>query len=289
MIDPFGREITHLRISVTHRCNLECPYCHKEGEAEKDMPGHDHEMSLEKIRDIVTCAAEIGITKVKVTGGEPLLRADICDIVAAIASTEGIEEVSLVTNGVLLREFAEPLKRAELKRINIGCDSISSNVVSKHAQNILPGLLAAKEAGLQPIKLNMVVLRGINHHEIDDMMGFAGEHDVILQLIELIPNGDGSYHRSHYFCLDELAEELEKKADRVETRKMQARKQYHLDRAVIEIVNPIHGSFCKNCNKLRVTSDGKIKPCLMRDDNLVEFKDRSSFVEAVKRRTVFNY
>ena len=289
MIDRYGREITDLRISVTQRCNLNCSYCHKEGEIDSK-----NEMSVGAIQELVTCASKLGIKNVKITGGEPLLRKDILEIIEKIKQIDGIKDVSLVTNGTLLEEFAESLKKAGLNRVNISCDSYSQNPVSfKYTKNILPGLLAAKMVGLYPIKLNMVILKDINHHEIDRMIEFAGEHDVILQLIELIPNGS-EYYENHYFSLDAIERELGKKAIRVETRKMQARKQYYLNSTgfceptVVEIVRPTHKLFCENCTKLRVTSDGKIKPCLMRDDNLVDFKDESSFIEAVNRKTVYN-
>ena len=134
----------------------------------------------------------------------------------------------------------------------------------------------------------MVVLKNINHHEIDRMIEFAGKYDVILQLIELLPPDNNSYYEDHSFNLEIIEKELKKKSQKVETRKMQARKQYYFDDTIIEIIRPTHKLFCGNCTKLRITSDGKIKPCLMRNDNLVDFKDKTSFIEAINRRSVYN-
>jgi cyclic pyranopterin phosphate synthase len=282
MIDKYGRKITNLRISVTQRCNLNCSYCHKEGES----AGSLSEISLKTIQKLVKCAGEMGVKSVKITGGEPLLRRDICEIIKSIAHIPGIEDVALTTNGILLQEYAYSLKRAGLNRVNIGCDSISSSIVAKRVENILPGLISAKKVGLEPIKINMVVLKDINHHKIKEMIKFVGKYKVILQLIELIPTRNW-YYQKHYFSLNTMEKELQKKAKKIEIREMQARKQYYLNNAIVEIVRPTHTLFCKYCTKIRVTSNGKIKPCLMRDDNLVEFKDKTSFIEALRRRSIF--
>ncbi|MBU4266354.1 MAG: GTP 3',8-cyclase MoaA [Candidatus Altiarchaeales archaeon] len=272
--------ITNLRVSVTQRCNLNCIYCHREGEN-----GSGREMNIGEIGRIVDCAAEIGIRGVKITGGEPLMREDIADLIECISNTDGIDEVSMTTNGTLLENLAKPLKHAGLDRVNIGCDSLS-RTLDKNRDNILPGLLAAKKAGLTPIKLNMVVLSGVNDHEIGDMIGFAREHRAILQLIELIPLNKPVYDR-YKFALEGIENELSKNAKGITTRKMQSRKQYILDDVVVEVVRPSR-EFCMNCNKIRLTSDGKLKPCLMRDDNLVDTNNGKSlntlFLEAINKK-----
>ena len=153
-----------LRISVTQKCNLKCPYCHNEGQLKSD-----NEMSLEKIKRIADAAKAAGIKKIKITGGEPLLRKDIVEIVKAF---KGFEDISMVTNGVYLDKYAFKLKKAGLHRINIGCDSLKN----KHLQNrknMIKGLNACKKAGFSNLKLNMVVLKGVNDSEIKDLIGFA--------------------------------------------------------------------------------------------------------------------
>ncbi|RLI93435.1 MAG: GTP 3',8-cyclase MoaA, partial [Candidatus Altiarchaeales archaeon] len=191
LIDPAGREIKNLRISVTQRCNLDCIYCHREGEK-----SHGNEMSIDRIINIVESAAELGINEIKITGGEPLMRDDIVDIVEGISSVDGIGEISMTTNGTLLKNLAKPLKDAGLNRVNIGCDSLHSNgIIEKNRDVILPGLISARNVGLTPIKINMVVLRGINDHEIWNMIEFAKKYKAVLQLIELIPLRRSIYNK----------------------------------------------------------------------------------------------
>ncbi|MFC2167814.1 GTP 3',8-cyclase MoaA [Acidobacteriota bacterium] len=279
MKDKFGRGIDHLRISVTQRCNLSCTYCHHEGEFN---PGP--ELSPIQIKESVKVFAELGIQKVKITGGEPLVRNDILEIVKNISSIEGIEEVSLTTNGLMLDDLASELKTAGLTRINIGCDSLTS-ILPKNIKKIRSGLTAVRSAGLEPVKINMVVLKGINEKEIESMIGFARDNHVILQLIELI-DVNNSYYQKHYFPLDGVELKLEKKAFQVQTRKMQARKQYFLDGVVVEVVRPNKEGFCLKCPKIRLTSDGKIKPCLLRQDNLTVFENKDSIIKAFGERCI---
>ena len=282
LVDNFGREITHLRISVTQRCNLNCFYCHGEGE---DNPGE--EMSLDQITEIVRCFVDFGVKKIKITGGEPLIRKDIVEIVKIIAQTPGIEDLSLATNGYRLVELSQPLKDAGLDRINIGCDSFTSTVSPKRMVDIENGLLAAKNAGFDPIKLNMVVLKNVNVDEIDAMIDFVRTHDLVLQLIELIPTGNRIFDR-FFYPLSEIERRIKEKSSEMKVRRLQGRRIYNLHDAKVEIVSPSHVDFCSNCGKMRVTSDGMIKPCLIRNDNVVEFTGCDSIVEAVKRRTLNN-
>ena len=274
--------MTHLRISVTQQCNLNCFYCHREGEKESGK-----EMSLEKIIEIAKAMSKIGIEYVKITGGEPLLRKDIVQIVYHLTSLETFKDISITTNGLLLRAFAEPLKKAGLTRVNIGCDSLSSSITKKNIMNVLPGIMAAKEAGLDPIKLNMVILKGINHHEVEEMIKLTGKHNLILQLIELIPNNNFDYEK-YYFPLKIIEQELKKKTDKIQVRELQGRKQYRISGGIVEIVSPSHKIFCETCSKIRVTSDGRIKPCFMREDNTVVFKNQKSIIEAIKNRGLYN-
>ncbi len=279
MKDKFGRAIDCLRISVTQRCNLNCTYCHHEGEFK---PGP--ELSPLEIKEIVEAFSEMGIRKVKITGGEPLVRTDILEIVKKISDISGIEEVSMTSNGLQLENMAADLKKAGLSRINIGCDSLTS-VLPKNIKKVKKGLAAVSDVGLDPVKINMVVLKGINEGDIKKMIDFAREHHVILQLIELI-NVNKSYYQKHYFPLDNVESELEKKAFQVRTRKMQTRKQYFLDGVVVEIVKPNKEGFCLKCPKIRLTSDGRIKPCLMRQDNLTVFENKDSIYKAFEERCI---
>ncbi len=264
--DRYGREIDILRISVTQACNLACPYCHREGE---DKPKDT--MSVDEIRKIASACAILGIKKVKITGGEPLARKDILEVIQSVSSVPGITEVSMTTNGTMLKGMSEKLKDAGLTRLNIGCDSLTSSVLEKTASNIKANILEAKKAGFSSVKLNMVVMKGLNHENIDDMITFSKECGATLQLIELVRTAhNSSFYSKYFFSLEDIEDNLKKIAESVETRPMHNRKKYHAGGAVIEIVRPHKNGFCENCRTLRVTSDGRIKPCLMRDDNLVD-------------------
>ncbi|MFH1916139.1 MAG: GTP 3',8-cyclase MoaA [Nanoarchaeota archaeon] len=244
-----------LRISLTSRCNFACDYCHEEGYSTQE------EMSIAEIQRIVSHYAASGISRVKLTGGEPMLRKDILDIIRVMKAVPGIREVSMVTNGYLLDELAMKLKEAGLDRVNIGCDSLLAT--DKNAAAAEQKILAAKKAGLIPIHLNMVVLKGINDHEISGMMAFAKKHDCILKLIELI-NVNNDYYQKHYFSLESLESELGRKAETVIARDQHNTKQYFVDGCVVEVVRPFSPGFCSNCTKIRVTADGKYMPCLVR-------------------------
>lgn len=266
--DRYGREIDTLRISVTQACNLACPYCHREGENRpKDM------MSVDEIRKIASACALLGIRRVKITGGEPLARDDILDVIRSVSSVPGISELSMTTNGTLLKGMSKELKDAGLTRLNIGCDSLSSSVLEKTANNIKvkDNIFSAKKAGFTSVKLNMVVMKGLNHENIDDMITFSKECGSTLQLIELVRTAhNSSFYSKHFFSLEDIEHNLKEIAESIETRPMHNRKKYHAGGAVIEIVRPHKNGFCENCRTLRLTSDGKMKPCLMRDDNLTD-------------------
>ncbi len=264
--DKFGREVDILRISVTQECNLNCIYCHREGENNSGKS-----MSPAEIEKIASACAKAGIKKVKITGGEPLVRKDICDIITKISHIPGIEDISMTTNGTMLKDTAQKLKKAGLKRVNIGCDSYTSSILEKTADKIKSGIIAAKDAGLETIKLNMVVLKNINSNDIQKMIEFSKKYGAILQLIELIETKDNKqFFHDYYYPLKDIEKELASKADTIETRSMHNRKKYHLNGAIVEIVRPTRHEFCANCRTLRITSDGKIKPCLMRNDNLLD-------------------
>ncbi len=286
--DPYNRPVTNLRVSLTPRCNLRCIYCHAEGEHKPDGL-----MTVDEIREILRVARGFGIRSVKFTGGEPTLRRDLTDIIASVP--EGIES-SLTTNGTLLADIAGDLKDAGLSRVNVSLDSLNrENYMKISGKDLLPkvleGIDAALDSGLTPIKLNMVVLEGINDYEIDDFLAFVrGKRDLVLQLIELMEFKGCSYHTD----LKNLETSLALRSKEIMTRRMHHRKKYCIDNAEVEVVRPLHNTeFCAFCNRLRVTSDGKLKPCLLRTDNHVDIRGKtgreleSLFREAVSRREPF--
>jgi len=286
--DSYDRPISNIRISLTPRCNLQCIYCHREGEVKPEA-----ELSLDEIREILRVSAKFGIRSVKFTGGEPLLRKDIVEIVQSVP--EGMES-SMTTNGILLAQYAKGLKAAGMKRVNVSIDSIVPETYKRitghdSLNKVLEGVHAALDAGLTPIKINMVVLKGINDHEIDDFLAYIrGNRDLILQLIELMDFNNCDHHSK----LNGLEDSLAARAKQIITRRMHHRKKYCLDGAEVEVVRPLHNSeFCKFCNRLRVTSDGKLKPCLLRADNHIDIRGKRGaeledlFVKAVAAREPF--
>ena len=280
LIDRFGRVIKHLRLSVTSRCNLNCIYCHKEGDSSKD------EMNVEEIEKICRAFYELGVRKIKITGGEPLIRDDIIEIIARMPP---FDDISLVTNGTLLAKRAQELKEAGLNRINISLDTLKEDkyklITGKRLlKRAIEGIYAAYDAGLKPIKLNMVILKGINDDEIDDLLNFASSFNndhinVILQVIEVVGLQDYRYE------LSKIEERYEKIAEKVIVRELHNRKQYIFKNKAIEFVRPFHKEFCMHCTRIRVTCDGKIKPCLMKNDNLINIRglNYDELKKAIKR------
>jgi GTP 3',8-cyclase len=276
LTDNCGRPLLNLRISITQRCNLQCSYCHREGEV-KRANVEAEKMTVHEIVRIAQTAVSLGIARIKLTGGEPLMREDICGIIKAIAALPGIRDISITTNGLRLPAMAKELYAAGLKRVNISLPSLNPETYSKltggKLEDALAGVQAAINAGFNPVKLNMVVLKGVNVADIPDMIDYAKENCVILQLIELDPiNVSRAYYKAHHRFLSEQEAILRDMAVSIETRRlMHNRLIYHLPEVTIEVVHPIENSdFCMHCTRMRVTSDGKLKPCLMRNDNLTD-------------------
>ena len=269
--DLFGRPVNSLRISLTQRCNFRCFFCHREGETNPNG-----EMTAEEVEAIVSVASDLGIRKVKLTGGEPLLRDDIIKVVSMISPL--VEEVSMTTNASTLEDKAATLRRAGLGRVNISLHSARREVFREITgvdalSDVERGVKAALENGLSPVKLNMVVMNGVNSSEIPEMIEFSHRSGTVLQLIEFQPIQDGARNWDRYnYDLRTIEDILTKSAVEVRERELHRRKLYRLKGGgVVEVVRPMHNSeFCRFCTRLRVTSDGRFKPCLMRDDNLVE-------------------
>lgn len=299
LTDPYDRPINSLRISLTQRCNFDCFFCHREGE--HDPHG---EMTAQEIETIVEVAAGLGIRKVKLTGGEPMLRGDLVDIVARIKPH--LDEVSMTTNASLLPGKACELKEAGLDRVNVSLHTLDGGAFEKitgvnQGSEVRDGIEEAVRCGLNPVKLNMVVMRGVNDSEVPAMIDYSRDVGAVLQLIEFqeLEHGAEHYDALHH-DLTPLEGSLEKQAERVVEREMHHRRVYHLrGGAQVEVVRPMHNSvFCAYCTRLRVTSDGHLKACLMRDDNLVPLVSliregaspgrlEEAFREAVARRRPF--
>ena len=301
--DKFERPIISLRITITNRCNENCIYCHHDG-----MVSSKDEMTPDEIYRICKISKELGVRKIRLSGGDPLVRKDIVEIVDKIASLD-FKDISLTTNGVLLEKYAKDLKKAGLDRVNVSLDTLNRDtykfVTNKdYLEKAKAGILKAVEVGLYPVKINMVIMKDINTDEVKDMFEFCRENDIVLQLIELIESencDDDKFSSEYHYPLDSLEKRLADIADRVRERKfMQGRKKYYINDGEIEIVRPVdNSSFCANCSRLRITPDGKIKPCLLRNDNLVELishirngeseeKLKEIFINGINNREPFN-
>lgn len=265
--DLFGRDITYLRVSVTDLCNLRCRYCMPEtGICKKN---HTDILRFEEIIMFISVAAEQGVKKVRLTGGEPLIRKDIVSLVREIKKIDGIEEITMTTNGVLLELYAYDLKLAGLDRVNISIDSLNPLKYKYMTRGgdltkVLRGVDRAKEVGLTPIKINTVLIGGFNDMDIDRFMDFSLKNTLKWRLIELMPIGEvNNWSSSHFINGKEL---MEKHPDIVvgNFNPTNIGNVFKSNKTgfFFKLINSLTGSFCATCNRLRLTSDGLVKPCL---------------------------
>ena len=266
MIDRLGRNITYLRISVTDKCNLRCRYCMPEnGVCKRD---HADMLTEDEFIDAVKAAAELGITKVRITGGEPLVKKNIISICRRTAAVEGIREVCLTTNGVLLPQLAKPLKEAGVKRLNLSLDTLNPE---KYAyitrigtlEHFRAGLDAAFEAGFEKIKINSVLIGGFNDDEIEAMAKLTLAYPLDMRFIELMPMYDsGDFGPDAYVPYSRVLEKLPEAVPMPQDGGVARLYRLPGARGNIGLISPISAHFCGECNRLRLTADGKLKPCL---------------------------
>lgn len=272
--DTFQRPILSLRISITSRCNIRCFYCHHDG-----VIPQEYELTPYEIERISRVAKNLGIKKIRLSGGEPLIRNDIIGIISKI-SVLNFKDVSLTTNGILLEEYSQKLKDAGLNRVNVSFDTLNPITYqfitkSNYLEKVKKGIKKAVEIGLYPVKVNMVIMKGLNHDEVWDMFKFCKENGAILQIIELLKTEncpDTDFFEDYHYDIGIIEDQLREEATDIKTRAfMQDRKKYFVDNGEIEVVRPMDNTeFCKNCTRLRITPNGKLKPCLLRNDNLVD-------------------
>ena len=266
MTDKHGREITYLRISVTDKCNLRCRYCMPEdGVCKKD---HADMLTEDEIIQAVEAAAALGITKIRRTGGEPLVKKNIVSICRRTAQVEGIREVCLTTNGVLLPQLAKPLREAGVKRLNLSLDTLKPDKYAYITRigtldAFRAGLDAAFEAGFEKIKINSVLIGGFNDDEIENLAKLTLEYPLDMRFIELMPMYDsGDFGQEAYLPYSKVLEKLPEAV--AVPRDGGVAKLYRLPGAKgnIGLISPVSAHFCGDCNRLRLTADGKLKPCL---------------------------
>ncbi len=301
LVDDFGREITGVRVSLTDRCNFDCVYCHNEGlgDTRGPMEPQDDEMETDDVVRFLEVAEEFDVRKVKFTGGEPMLRDDLEEI---IRRTPDSMEASITTNGTFLPGRAEALADAGLERVNVSQDALSPEAfkqVTKSSayEEVLEGVDAALEAGLAPVKLNMVVFEQTAGY-VPEMVDHVAENDGLqLQLIEYMPELAG--RPDWAIDIERVHGWLEEQADRIEQREMHGRKRYFVNEqdgegGMVEIVDPVgNANFCANCHRVRVTHQGYLKGCLNRNDDLKSMGEmskpeiRDAFHEVVDSRVPY--
>ena len=266
MLDAYGRKITYLRLSVTELCNLRCRYCMPEDGVCKKR--HEEMLTEEEMLCAVKAAASLGVTKLRITGGEPLVKRNILSICRRTAAVEGIGEVCLTTNGLLLPQLAQPLREAGVRRVNLSLDTLDEKKYTYITRRgslsqALDGLEAALDAGFERVKLNTVLIGGFNDDEIPALARLTQRYPVDVRFIELMPMYDsGDFGPQAYLpgsAVTELLPELKPQPDGDGVAKL-----YRLPGALgnIGIISPISAHFCGACNRIRLTADGKLKPCL---------------------------
>ena len=272
MIDRFGRNINYLRISVTDLCNLRCIYCMPECGVEK--LDHKKILSVEEIEEIAKVAVQLGINKIRITGGEPLVRRGIEDIVKKISRIEGIDEVCMTTNGVLLPQKIDELIANGLTRINISLDSLEKDLYNEITRggdfdSAMLGVDAVLKAGLTPLKINAVLIGGINDSQIVPLTELTRDNDVHIRFIEIMPIGECANWNKERFISGEKVIEMVPDLDLIGVdgvAKTYRKKGY---KGTIGLINPISSHFCGTCNRIRITADGILKPCLHSEEEIL--------------------
>jgi len=269
LVDAQGRAITYLRLSLTDRCNFRCSYCAPLGQEQREDP-----LSRDEVARLVSIFARLGVRRVRLTGGEPTLRRDLLEIVGAVGATPGIEEIALTTNGQALAELAAPLRQAGVTRVNVSLDSLDPQKLTRIAgraaslERIVRGVAAAREAGFASVKLNAVVVKGVNEGELAELARFGWRAGAIVRFIELMPFGEGVP-----VPIAEVKALLEAQGVRLEPDGSRGwGPAYHMRGHTLDAGRPVTGllgfigamteNFCENCNRVRVAADGSLRACL---------------------------
>ncbi len=268
MKDSLGRSINYLRISVTDRCNLRCRYCMPEEGIEKKS--HLDMLTLEEIFEVVKACTELGTDKIRITGGEPLVRKGLTGLVEKITALPGVKDVALTTNGVLLGEMAHDLKKAGLKRINVSLDTMDEKKYEYitrggKLKTVLDGIHEALEVGLVPVKINTVLTKDFNEDEIGDFIKLTMNESIDVRFIELMPLGNAAGFAAEHYLANAVVLERFKELEPIEAEDKSSPAMYYKlpgAKGRVGLINPISHKFCNSCNRIRLTADGKLKPCL---------------------------
>lgn len=275
LIDKYGRTIEYLRLSVTDRCDLRCSYCMPEGF--KDFGEPEDWLTFDEIERVIRIFGELGTKRIRITGGEPLVRKNISELTARLSVLPGIEDLSLSSNATRMRKQALPLKEAGISRINVSLDTLKADKFKKitgggKLEKVLDGLMAAKEAGFHPVKINMVVMRGVNDDEVEDMVQFCIEHDFTLRFIETMPMGNTGREASlQYIPLSVIHDRLAKKYTLVKANMNGGGPARYVRVEGTELrigfITPMSQHFCDTCNRVRLSVDGTLYLCLGQEDS----------------------
>lgn len=280
LTDRFGRRHTYLRVSITDRCNLRCQYCMPA----EGIPWLERKelLSFEEITRVVRVLAMAGVTKVRITGGEPTVRKGMDGLIAEVAQTEGVEEVAMTTNGTTLAKMAQPYRDAGLTHLNVSIDSLRRErfqaiTRTDKMDTVLEGIERALEVGFEPVKVNVVVMKGVNDDEIGDFVEFAKGRPVNVRFIEFMPFDGNEWSKDRMFTYAEMLEAVRSKhqIEPMEHRKFQVAKDFRIvgGRGTVSFVTSMTDDFCGECNRLRLTATGEFKPCLFMLPN-VSVRDR---------------
>ncbi|UPY38083.1 GTP 3',8-cyclase MoaA [Sediminicoccus sp. KRV36] len=303
MMDPFGRHISYLRVSVTDRCDLRCVYCMAE---DMTFLPKSEVLTLEELERLCGTFIDLGVRKLRLTGGEPLVRKNVMSLVRALGSRigSGLEELTLTTNGTQLTRYAEELARAGVRRINVSLDTLDAAAFKAATRwgeldKVLDGIFAAKAAGLH-VKINAVALKGLNEHEFDRMLAWCGEHGFDLCLIETMPLGEINEDRTDQFLpLSLVQARLKQSWTLLESNHTTGGPARYFDVAEtgtrLGLITPMTHNFCESCNRVRLTCTGTLYMCLgqddaadlrmpLRDPELGEAGLRAAIAEAITRK-----
>ena len=275
LIDPYGRRIEYLRLSLTDKCNLRCFYCMPKGF--KDFEDQQDWLTFDEIERIIRAFTELGVARIRLTGGEPLVRKNVDELAHRLTVLPGLDDLSLSTNAVLLGKQADKLKQAGINRINVSLDTLNPErfrqITGGELQPVIDGLMAARQAGISPIKVNMVAMKGINDDEFEDMVEFCLEHGFTLRFIETMPMGSTAEDATdHYLDLQIVKQQLSQRYELIPgmmpgggpARYVQVK---NTDLR-IGFITPISQHFCETCNRVRLSVDGVLYLCLGQDDKV---------------------
>ncbi len=288
MIDNYGRVIDYMRISVTELCNLRCRYCMPEDGIVKRA--HDEMMTAEETIDAVKAAVSLGIKKIRITGGEPLVKRGIVKLCDAISAIEGVEELCITTNGTLLPKFGRELREAGVSRVNISLDTLDPDRYREitrvgELSEALAGIDAAFEAGFDNIKINNVLMGGFNDDEIEDFVKLTVDRPIEVRFIELMPIGGGmDFDRSGFISCQQVLSKVPELEPLEHSEGVAVLYRLPGAKGRVGLIRPISCEFCGDCNKIRLTSDGMLKPCLHSDAELcIKGLQLDEMTEVMKR------